>query len=517
MSAERHKNRRIGRYELQALIGEGGMGNVYRGLDTKTGRAIAIKVVNLPDDADLADKLRLRFMREVLAVSRVGHPNVVRVHDYGFDDDNTPYLVMELLDGTDLGKVLRSSREPLPISYAVDMALEVCAAVRACHAAKVVHRDLKPGNVFLAKIDAGPGWQVKVLDFGVAKSPIFGGVLTKLGQIVGTLQYVSPEQVNGTAGPESDQYAIGVILYACLTKRLPFGGLKDIALLKAISRGDFLPPRTHRPELPEALESIVVRAMSVAPAGRFESVYALGQQLWPFASRLGRNRWERYYGGDPVAAVGGATTTTWSQSGTVVAPVEHEPAPTPSDGMTEIARYDATTVIGVDTGALIASVPTQILTGPSADVSPSPKERAVAAPSENVAATELLPPAGPRGARWRIFLAVGLLALLFVGLAGLMRTHVRHTTESIRSPAPQATALKGSAKIESNHEPGDLSAGVAVHAEARTSTDTPDTHPPKQERRKVQRTPHLRTRRASQLDKPANEPERDANGIPILP
>ncbi len=516
MSAERHKNRRIGRYELQALIGEGGMGNVYRGLDTKTGRAIAIKVVNLPDDADLAEKLRLRFMREVLAVSRVGHPNVVRVHDYGFDDDNTPYLVMELLDGTDLGKVLRSSRAPLPISYAVDMALEVCAAVRACHAAKVVHRDLKPGNVFLAKIDAGPGWQVKVLDFGVAKSPIFGGALTKLGQIVGTLQYVSPEQVNGTAGPESDQYAIGVILYACLTKRLPFGGLKDIALLKAISRGDFLPPRTHRPELPEALESIVVRAMSVAPADRFESVYALGQQLWPFASRLGRNRWERYYGGDPVAAVR-ATTTTWSQSGTVAAPVEREPAPTPSDGMTEIARYDATTVIGVDTGALIASVPTQILTGPSADVSPSPKERPVAAPSGNVAATKLLPPAGPRGARWRIFLAVGVLALLFVGLACLMRTHVRQTTESLRSPASQATALKGSAEIESNHEPRDLRAGLSLHVETRTSTDTSDSHPAKQERRKVQRTRRPRTRRASRLDEPASEPERDANGIPILP
>src|SRR5262245_53393084 len=157
MSADAKPRRHIGRYELQKLVGEGGMGNVYRGLDTKTGRTVAVKVVDLPADEAAADKLRLRFMREVRAVSRIGHPNVVRVHDYGFSDENVPYLVMELLDGTDLGKVLKESPS-LPVPYVADVMIEVCAAVRACHAGSIIHRDLKPGNIFLAKTDAGPGW-----------------------------------------------------------------------------------------------------------------------------------------------------------------------------------------------------------------------------------------------------------------------------------------------------------------------------------------------------------------------
>jgi serine/threonine-protein kinase len=358
MSADAYTRKRIGRYELKALVGEGGMGNVYRGLDTKTGRTVAIKVVNLPADEEIAGKLRLRFMREALAVSRIGHPNVVHVHDYGFSDDNTPYLVMELLDGADLGKVLRSARGPLPISYVVDVVLEVCAAVRACHAASIIHRDLKPGNVFLAKTDAGPGWQVKVLDFGVAKSSVFEENLTNLGQIVGTLQYLSPEQVNGTARPESDQYAIGVLLYACLTKRLPFGGLKDIALLKAIGRGEFLSPRTHRPDLPESLEAIVLRAMSIAPTDRFESVYALGQQLWPFASGLGRRSWERFYAAATPPAFADEATTTADNTipiGEVVYAAEDPPTAAADDAATVVAGYEAATVVGLDNAALIAS------------------------------------------------------------------------------------------------------------------------------------------------------------------
>jgi serine/threonine protein kinase len=360
MSADGQTMKRIGRYELGALIGEGGMGNVYKGLDTKTGRTVAVKVVNVPADEEVADKLRLRFMREVRAVSRIGHPNVVQVHDYGFSDDNTPYLVMELLVGTDLGKILRSSRSALPIPYVADVMLEVCAAVRACHAASIVHRDLKPGNIFLAKMDAGPGWQVKVLDFGIAKDP-FGDNLTNLGQIVGTLQYVSPEQVNGTAGSESDQYGIGVILYACLTKRLPFSGIKDVALLKAIARGAFAAPRSYRADLPEELEAVILRAMSMAPSDRFESVYELGQKLWPFASRLARRSWERFYTAGPAIDMDTATEST-----NAAFPDAGQKARV-DNARTTIANYDGTTVAGVDQAALIGTLPTKILSGASDD------------------------------------------------------------------------------------------------------------------------------------------------------
>lgn len=360
--AERRPTRRIGRYDLLKVIGEGGMGSVYQAIDTKVGRHVAVKVVTLPEEEKAAEKLRLRFMREVNAVSKVGHPNVVEIRDYGFAEDGTPYLVMEFLRGRDLGAVLRSSKGPLGVHYVADLMLEVCAAVRACHHISIVHRDLKPGNIFLADIDAGPGWQVKVLDFGVAKDP-FGENLTAHGQIVGTLRYLSPEQVNGTFGPESDQYAIGVMLYACLTKRLPYGSLKNVALLKAINKGEFPKPREHRPDLPEALEDIILRAMQPVPTERFDSVYTLGQQLWAFASPLGRRNWELFYATPHGTPLEEATTeirsSPSSTEDTAVSAVGAD------EGATEIVHYDGTTVPGVDLVALAASVPTGVSAGTS--------------------------------------------------------------------------------------------------------------------------------------------------------
>ena len=124
-SDERRDGQRIGRYEIHKVIGEGGMGSVYEALDTKVGRTVAVKLVKLPQNQAAAEKLRLRFMREVRAVSKVGHPNVVEVTDFGSADDGSPYLVMELLRGRDLGAVLRRSKGPLPVEFVVDVMLEV--------------------------------------------------------------------------------------------------------------------------------------------------------------------------------------------------------------------------------------------------------------------------------------------------------------------------------------------------------------------------------------------------------
>ena len=216
-------------------------------------------------------------MREALAASQVDHRNVVHVIDFGVTDDGTPYLVMEYLRGRDLGVLLKKAKAPLAIEYVADVMLGVCAALRACHQLGIVHRDLKPSNIFLADTDTGP--EIKVLDFGVSKAPMAGD-LTQEGQILGTPQYLSPEQVNGKVGPESDQYALGVLLYVCLTKKLPFEEHQNLSLLRAIEIGRFQGPRAHRPEIPEPLEAIVLRAMHANPAERFDSVHALGQALW---------------------------------------------------------------------------------------------------------------------------------------------------------------------------------------------------------------------------------------------
>jgi serine/threonine protein kinase len=284
---------RIDRYELRELIGRGGMGSVYRAVDTKLGRTVALKTVaGRRSGARLTDRVRQRFLREAMALSKVEHRNVVQVMDFGFADDGTPFLVMEHLRGRDLGALLAESDAPPTVEQVVDIMLGVCAALRACHRVGIVHRDLKPGNIFL--VDTDTGAEVKVLDFGVSKAPSSDD-LTREGQIVGTPQYLAPEQVDGKVGPASDQYALGVLIYACLTLRLPYEDHHNFGLLRAIETGKFESPRMFRPDLPEVLERIVLRAMHVCPAERFESVYALGQQLWELASPRGQEEWKNYY------------------------------------------------------------------------------------------------------------------------------------------------------------------------------------------------------------------------------
>jgi serine/threonine protein kinase len=315
--AARKVSWKIDRYELFEMIGSGGMGAVYRAVDTKLGRTVALKTATATrNGARLTDRVRQRFLREAMALSKVEHRNVVQVLDFGFADDGTPFLVMEHLRGRDLGAVLAEAEGPLPVTDVVDIMLAVCAALRACHRAGIIHRDLKPGNIFLA--DTETGWDVKVLDFGVSKAPCADD-LTREGQILGTPQYLAPEQIDGKVGPASDQYALGVVLYVCLTLRLPYEDHTNRQLLRAIETGTFEAPRKLRSELSEALEAIVLRAMHVSPSERFESVYALGQRLWELASPRSQEEWRSYYcprspGGRKAAGVIVARTEILDES-----------------------------------------------------------------------------------------------------------------------------------------------------------------------------------------------------------
>jgi serine/threonine-protein kinase len=383
------KRRRIDRYELHELVGEGGMGAVYRAIDSRLGRTVAVKtVVAQRSDASQANELRQRFMREALAASRVEHRNVVQVIDFGVTEDGTPYLVMEYLRGRDLGVLLRKSKEPLAIDYVADVMLCVCAALRACHQQGVVHRDLKPSNIFLADTDTGP--EIKVLDFGVSKAPVAGD-LTQEGQILGTPQYLSPEQVNGKVSPSSDQYALGVLLYVCLTKKLPFEEHQNLSLLRAIEVGRFPGPRAHRPEIPAELEAIILRAMHADPTRRFESVHALGQALWKFASQRGQVEWKNYYFQTPTPAEGktakGVPFERIGESdGIPIARAVEPTAPLP-----EAAR----------TGALLAAA-----TSPQLHVSTK-----LAKPTPSVPETPTPPPAAS-GRRW---VGVAIAGILLAG------------------------------------------------------------------------------------------------------
>jgi serine/threonine-protein kinase len=294
------KGQRIDRYEIREHIGQGGMGAVYRAVDTKLGRVVALKTVVAHRRGDrLTEEIRERFMREALAASRVDHRNVVQVLDFGFADDGTPYMVMEYLRGRSLSELIKKTTEPLAIDYVADVMMSVCAALRACHHVGIIHRDLKPANIFLCDTDTG--WEVKVLDFGISKAPATED-LTEDGQIIGTPQYLSPEQIEGNVGPESDQYALGVLMYMCLTRRLPYADYQSMRLFRAIAEGKFDPPRKLRPDIPDGLDAIVLRAMHLSPKARFESIHALGQRLWEFASSRGQAQWKTFYFHTPAAA-----------------------------------------------------------------------------------------------------------------------------------------------------------------------------------------------------------------------
>jgi serine/threonine protein kinase len=400
--------KKIDRYELGELIGCGGMGAVYRAVDTKLGRTVALKTAaGSRSGARLTDRVRQRFLREAMALSKVEHRNVVQVLDFGFADDGTPFLVMEHLRGRDLGALLADSEGPLPVTDVVDIMLAVCAALRACHRAGIIHRDLKPGNIFLAETETGR--EVKVLDFGVSKAPTADD-LTREGQILGTPQYLAPEQIDGKVGPASDQYALGVVLYVCLTLRLPYEDHQNRQLLRAIETGTFESPRKFRSELSEALEAIVLRAMHVSPSERFESVYALGQRLWELASPRSQEEWRSYY---VPRSVGGRKT-----SGVVVA-------------RTQIVEDSDAAESDKDDGASFG-LPTKAAPSSAAvDLSPAYERWAwQQQPFEQSL---------PSGRRRQLAAAVALLALGAVFAAGVRASHRRASAGQAASVGPRSS------------------------------------------------------------------------------
>jgi serine/threonine protein kinase len=285
---------RLGKYEIVRQLGAGGMGAVYEAVHTQIGKHVAIKV--LAPAVAAKPEARARFLREAQLTSKVRHAHAVDVTDMGTEGDQT-FLVMEFLEGQDLATRLERERR-FPIPELVDVMLPVCSAVAAAHAAGVIHRDIKPQNIFLAR--SVNGTVPKVLDFGISKAQDTATVdaLTGSHAVIGTPYYLAPEQVidSRSASPASDQYAIGVVLYECLTGVRPFQADSLYAVFHAIVAGTPARPRERLPEIDARFEAIVLRAMNVSPDARFPSVTALARALWPFASERGRMLWQDAFG-----------------------------------------------------------------------------------------------------------------------------------------------------------------------------------------------------------------------------
>ena len=283
----------LGKYRIVRRLKVGGMGAVYEALHVDIGRPVALKTMSPQLAAD--QKAVARFMREAASLSRLEHPNVVSVTDFG-TDRGTTYLVMELLRGEDLSAGIKRASGMVDPVFMADIMLGICAGVFAAHEAGMVHRDLKPANIFLSRSSLGETTP-KVLDFGVSK--MIGDEstgLTSTGIVMGTIHYLAPEQV-GAKGVDarSDQYGLGVILYEALLGRLPHVGASVYVLMRSINEGKAPPPRSLRPELSQEMEALIMRAMALRPADRFESVFELGRALLPLASGKSRVVWADYY------------------------------------------------------------------------------------------------------------------------------------------------------------------------------------------------------------------------------
>jgi serine/threonine-protein kinase len=260
------------------------MGSVYEGRHLKLGRRAALKFLD-PKFLSEGD-LIIRFMREAQAAAAIGSDHIVDVYDVGETSEGLPFLVMEFLDGQDLDNLLRHERR-LAQGRAVELMFQTCEGLRAAHARGIVHRDLKPGNLFLIQRE-GVGEWVKIVDFGIAKfrSALIGGnvKLTETGMAMGTPLYMSPEQAMGESDLDhrADVYSAGVILYELLTGVLPHKANSYNQLIVKLSTEPPTPPRRHRADISEALEAVILKAMTRDRQERFGTIADLAEALGPF-------------------------------------------------------------------------------------------------------------------------------------------------------------------------------------------------------------------------------------------
>lgn len=270
-----------GRYRLEAKLGHGGMGVVYRATDLTMKRAVAVKLIRANEGVDLDEEVAGRFLREAKNTARIHHEHIIEVYDLGRSETNDLYMVMELLEGESLSVRLRREVRLSP-QATVHIGRQICEALEVAHTAGIIHRDLKPANVMLVH-RAGDDAFVKVLDFGVAKSyaPDQETQLTHTGMLVGTVEYMAPEQIMGkVVDGRTDIYSLGIVLYRMLLGRPPF---KDGGVPAMIHHHLNVMPKPLREqgvnEVPGALDRVVLRCLAKKPEHRYESMDELSRAL----------------------------------------------------------------------------------------------------------------------------------------------------------------------------------------------------------------------------------------------
>lgn len=262
---------KIGRYQVLERVGKGGMGVLYRGYDPVLDREVAIKLMHA-DFSDDTEQMRPRFYREARAAAKLQHRNIVTIFEFA-EESNVPYIVMEFLRGTSLGARL-SAQPPLTLDDKLNVVAQLCEGLSYAHEQGVVHRDVKPDNVFLLEDGS-----IKLLDFGIAK--LTSSTLTRQGDVLGSASYMSPEQVSGSESVDgrADVFSAGVVLYELLSGHKPFQGDSPTAVILKILQEDPTPIETFVPNIQPEIVATVKRALQKGPEDRFPSAEAFGREL----------------------------------------------------------------------------------------------------------------------------------------------------------------------------------------------------------------------------------------------
>jgi hypothetical protein len=271
----------IGRYEILGELGHGAMGVVYKALDPKIGRTVAIKTISAVGSGPDLEQYRGRFLIEAKSAGRLNHPGVVAVHDVTEDELGRPCLVLEFVDGTPLDKLAAEAALPLP--QVLDIVAQVARALAYAHAHGIVHRDIKPANVMLTA-----SGQAKLSDFGIAK--LEGTSMTIAGQVMGTPAYMSPEQCTGSAVDQrSDIFSLGSVLYTLVTGAKPFAGDTFTTVAYRVAHTSQAPARELNPVLPPELDGIIAKCLAKNPADRYATASDLAADLESLRAALVRD------------------------------------------------------------------------------------------------------------------------------------------------------------------------------------------------------------------------------------
>jgi len=268
----------LGRYEILAEIGRGGMGVVYRARDPKIDRLVAIKTISLfGQEPDQEREYRERFVFEARAAGRLSHPGIVTIFDVGEEpESHDPYIVMEYVTGESLRKLLAAENKKIPLKITLHLVEKLAEALHYAHSQGVIHRDIKPSNVLVT-----PEWHAKIADFGIAKLNL--AQLTIPGQLLGSPAYMSPEQLCGEGvDARSDLFSLGVIFYTMITGHRPFQGNSATTVCFKVVNRDPIPVTSFDADLPPELDEIIMRAMAKNPADRFQSGAEMAEVIASF-------------------------------------------------------------------------------------------------------------------------------------------------------------------------------------------------------------------------------------------